>query len=134
MRIIKMFVLIVIALSSGVIISSGVYSFLASIGVFPRLISSTHSAKHIRLYEDIIIAGGISGNIFYLSHMQLNNGGFVAIVYALFTGIFVGALAMSLAEIINSMAVCFHKIKLKHGIRIAIYAIVIGKLIGALMM
>lgn len=122
---------VIIALSSGGVISAGVYSFITSIGVFPRIIASTHSATHSVLYENCIIAGGILGNIFYLCGVKTNLSYVSAIICAICIGIFVGALAMSLAETINSMAVLFHKIKMRSGISVIVYAIVFGKLIGS---
>lgn len=124
---------VIIAMSAGGVISAGVYSFITSIGVFPRIVASTHSAKHSAIYENCIILGGILGNIFYLSHINVDLGYIPAVIYALCTGIFVGALAMSLAETINSMAVFFHKMKIRNGIIIIIYAIVFGKLIGSIL-
>ena len=46
-------------------------AFLAIIGVFVRLIGKTKTKKNIMLYENMIILGGVLGNIMELYKVRL---------------------------------------------------------------
>ena len=138
-----------IGLSSGGIIAAGVFAFLAIIGVFPRVIGKTRTKGHILLYETVIIVGGILGNLLDLyefpipaartASMLLGDlGGRLAVesllgFFGLFTGIFVGCLAMSLAETLKAMPVLCRRIRLAVGLPYLILAIGLGKLTGSLL-
>ena len=68
---IKNIFLLFFGLCSGGIIAAGVYAFLAIIGVFVRLIGKTKTKKNIMLYENMIILGGVLGNIMELYKVTL---------------------------------------------------------------
>lgn len=89
-------------LCAGGIIAAGVYAFLAIIGVFPRLMGRTGTRRHLILYETVIVAGGILGNVSDLYEIPLPMGSFFGTlflgIFGLTAGIFVGCLVMSLAE------------------------------------
>ena len=71
---IKNIFLLFFGLCSGGIIAAGVYAFLAIIGVFVRLIGKTKTKKNIMLYENMIILGGVLGNIMELYKVRLPLG------------------------------------------------------------
>ena len=54
MMLLKEGLLALIGLSAGGIIAAGVFAFIVTIGVVVRLIGKTHTAKHVRLFEDMI--------------------------------------------------------------------------------
>lgn len=54
---IKQLILAAVGLAAGGIISAGVFAFITIIGLVPRLAARTKTAKHVRLYEDIIVLG-----------------------------------------------------------------------------
>ena len=68
---IKNVFLLFFGLCAGGIIAAGVYAFLAIIGVFVRMIGKTKTKKHIMLYENMIILGGVLGNIMELYKVRL---------------------------------------------------------------
>lgn len=118
--------------SAGGVIAAGIFAFLAIIGVFPRLIGITKTAKHIFLYETLIILGGIWGNAMDLYHVQFHVGGqFLLAVYGISIGIFVGCLVMSLAETLKALPVLNRRIHLSVGIQYMILSIAVGKFVGA---
>lgn len=118
--------------SAGGVIAAGIFAFLAIIGVFPRLIGATGTARHILMYESFIIAGGVWGNAMDLYHVQLHIGGTPLLaVYGLSFGIFVGCLVMSLAETLKALPVLNRRIRLSVGIQYLILAIALGKFAGA---
>lgn len=132
MKYISYLLLVIIGLSSGGVISAGVFSFLTSIGVITRIAANVHCGKYIRIFENFLIAGGIIGGVISILWKSYNLGGFFSILYGVTTGIFVGCIVMSLAETLNSFAVFTKRVNLNSGFRGVIYAIALGKLCGSL--
>ena len=58
--------LAVIGLSAGVIVASGLFSFVIELGVVSDFADRTHTGEHILLYEDSVALGGILANIFWV--------------------------------------------------------------------
>lgn len=121
-----------IGLSAGGMIAAGVFAFLAMIGVFPRLIGKSRTRRHIRLYEMLIIMGGILGNMMDLYHIPIGFGGnFLLFVTGGAVGIFVACLVMSLAETLKAFPVIARRIHLAVGMQWLIFSFALGKMIGA---
>ena len=128
----KQAVLALTGVSAGGIIAAGVFAFLAVIGIFPRLIAYTDDCAHIMLCETMMILGGIFGSVVDLYHMpRLFGGQFFLALWGSLTGIFVGALVMSLAETLKALPVFSRRAHVSVGIQYVIAAIALGKCIGS---
>lgn len=126
-------VLAFIGLCSGSIVAAGVFAFLVVIGVYPRVIGKTDTKMHISLYETMIILGGILGNITDLYGLTANFGGKLALgVIGISVGIFVGCLAMSLAETLKAFPIFIRRVHLSVGIQYMTMALGLGKMVGSL--
>lgn len=124
-------VLALVGGGAGGIVAAGVFAFLVIIGVFPRLIGKTRTRARIRLYETLIILGGVWGNVSDIYEFPLLWGGNVLLgIFGLAVGIFVGCLVMSLAETVKTLPVISHSIHLAVGLQYLILAIAAGKLTG----
>ena len=55
---IKQIFLAFIGLASGAAIAAGVFSFIISVGVVPRIIGKSRTAADIIAYENTVILGG----------------------------------------------------------------------------
>lgn len=124
--------LFIIGGSSGGVIAAGVFAFLAAIGVFPRLIAYTGEQNHISLSETMMVIGGVFGSVVDLFHVPSLFGGrlFLA-VWGTATGMFVGALVMSLAETLKALPVFSRRAHIAVGIQYVIMAIAFGKFVGS---
>lgn len=120
-----------IGLSSGILVAGGLFGFIVSLGVVSDFADRTHTGKHILLYESIVALGGIFGNLFYLYEISMPQFAFVVGIFGLFSGIFVGAWAMALAETLNVFPIFVRRIKLVKIIPYIILSIAIGKGIGS---
>lgn len=89
--------------------------------------------KYIRCFENIVIVGGIIGGLIGVFRFRIHLGMAMAVVYGIMSGIFVGCMAVALAETLNAMAVFARRVYLKKGLRIIIYGIALGKLTGSLL-
>jgi len=124
--------LAVIGLSAGLIVAGGLFAFIASLGVVSDIADRTHTGSKILLYEDATTLGGILGNLIFIYKIPIPGGMLLQIVFGLFTGIFVGCWALSLAETLNVFPIFIRRVKLVRCIPYIILGIAIGKGIGSL--
>ena len=125
-------------MSFGLIASAGVFTVLISVGLIPRFAGKTHTAHCIFFYENTVVLGTILGGL--VSVFPIGNGlvplewlknGFL-IIYGIFSGIFVGCLALAIAEMLDAVPIFVRRIKFRKGIGIAILSVALGKLTGSL--
>ncbi len=139
-----------VGLCSGLFVSGGVFTVLLSVGLIPRFAGKTNTANRIFLYEEMVIWGllfGILCSIFlerlpigqmlvegnFISEAGLVRWGTVfLIVYGLFAGIFVGSLAIAIAEMLDSIPIFTRRIGFRIGLGIVMTTIAIGKICGSL--
>ena len=123
----------------GALASAGVFTVLSSISLVPRFAGKTRTAGEIRLYENMIILGTIWGGITSLTEnpFQIGLPGWLSmpllIVIGVFSGMFVGCIALAVAEMLDSFPIFFRRIKLKRGIAVMVFFIALGKLCGSLL-
>lgn len=146
----KFLILVVAGFSYGVLSSAGVFTVFAAVGLIPRFAGMTHTAKYGWWYEEMVIWGTLVGGGVSIFERYCGVGRFLRsrlpeymllwdnigvvcqIVYGLFSGMFVGCLALSIAEILDSIPIMSRRIGFRHGIGLAILAMAIGKLCGSL--
>lgn len=121
-----------IGMASGTAVSAGVFSFIITVGVVPRIIGKSRTANDVILYENAVILGGTLGNIFALFHLPLHLGLWLIILFGLSAGIFVGCLAVALAEILNTFPIMFRRLGVKEGLSFIMLFMALGKMAGAL--
>ncbi|WP_250227628.1 stage V sporulation protein AB [Anaeropeptidivorans aminofermentans] len=124
---------VLIGLGGGVVISGAVFAFIAIIGVVPRLAQKTSTESYIKLYEEMIILGGIFGcvNISFDYSIRLNP--LMVIYISVCIGIFYGCLAMCLAEVLDVLPILARRTRLQKGMKIFILSMALGKLAGSLL-
>ena len=123
----------IIGLSAGMVVAAGLFSFIIGLGVVSDFADRTHTGEHILLYEDSVALGGILGNIFFIYQINIPHGTWIAPVFGLFAGIFVGCWSMALAEILNVFPIFIRRVKLLRYVPDLIAAVAIGKGAGALL-
>lgn len=154
MMFIRQFLLVLIGLSSGLIVSAGVFTVLISVGLIPRFAGKMHVARKIFVLEEMVVFGTLAGGFFSIYGDWGMIGEFVRkhelfgrnatqgvwnligtvflIIFGVFAGIFVGCLALAIAEMLNTIPIFARRIGFRHGLGIAILAVALGKLIGSL--
>lgn len=128
----KTILLFVLGLAGGLIVSAGIYAFITLLQIIQRLSSRTDTAKHVLFYEDCVMAGGILGNFIDIYQISIPIGMVGLAMYGVFSGMFVGCLAIALAEIIDVIPAFGRRIKLKVGIPYLVLCIALGKALGVL--
>lgn len=127
----KQVILGILGLSAGFGVAAGLFSFIIGLGVVSDFADRTHTGDHILFYEDCIALGGMLGNIFWVYHIRIPNGGWLLPVFGLFSGIFVGCWSMALAEVLNIFPIFVRRVKLLKCIPYLIMGMALGKGIGA---
>ena len=118
--------------ATGIIISTGVLSFINAIGIIPRLTTKAKITTHYYAVANASLAGVIAGTIFYIWDIYIPLPKIIIAFFGLLLGIFVGCLAVALAEVLDVLPISKSRLKLKRGVYIMILAFAVGKMIGTL--
>lgn len=136
MMVLKYILMALTAFGGGAIISAAVFALIASTGVITRMAGKSHTGQHIRWYESAVVLGGIWWNIFWIFSINIPMSGNFLVAFqtlmGLAQGIFIGCLAVSLAEALNATAIFSRRVKLKVGLSFIILSVAIGKVLAAI--
>lgn len=122
-----------LGLAFGGAVAAGTFAFLIVIGVTPRLAAKCRGGASLFWFEEAIIWGGIIGNLVSVFlDIRLPLGSVFLALYGISAGIFVGCIAVSLAEILNTFPIMFRRVRLKIGLAWVIFAMALGKAAGSL--
>lgn len=140
--------------SFGLLSSAGVFTVLASVGLIPRFAGKMHVAKKVFALEEAVVFGTIIGGIVSVFDKYMDIGSWVvahrlfggdteliwrwiAVSFlalgGFFAGMFVGCLALAIAEMLDSIPIFSRRIGFRHGLGIAVAAVALGKLTGSLL-
>lgn len=125
--------LILYSMASGLMVSAGVFAFIAAIGIVPRMAWRTGTRHYVRWYEDAIVLGGIFGTTTMFVDYRLPASDVLLGAFALCNGLFVGVLAMALTEVLNVMPILMRRARLTKGLQWIILAFALGKVVGSLL-
>lgn len=136
--------------SFGLLTSAGVFTVLVAIGLVPRFAGKTHTAGKVFLYEEMVIFGAILGGIGSIFAEYIRPATFLRtqfaelawlweilgvlgqVVFGVFAGMFVGCLALAIAEMLDSIPILARRISFRHGLGLAVLGVALGKLCGSL--
>ncbi|MCM1186086.1 MAG: stage V sporulation protein AB [Lachnoclostridium sp.] len=147
----KEVLLAVMGASYGMLAAAGVFTVLVAVGLIPRFAGKTHTAGKVILFEEMVIFGTVAGSFFsiferygqvaaffqnrYPKYMNvwLGLGNTLQAVIGIFSGMFIGCLALAIAEMLDSIPIFTRRISFRHGIGLAVLGIAAGKLCGSLL-
>ncbi|MBQ8232010.1 MAG: stage V sporulation protein AB [Lachnospiraceae bacterium] len=146
----KYLLLILMGVSYGALASAGVFTVLIAVGLIPRFAGKTHTNRYVFLYEEMVVFGTITGSFLTVfgeysqvaaflqermpqyDRLWVGLGNVVMILFGLFCGMFVGCLALAIAEMLDSIPIFSRRVSLRHGIGLVILSMAIGKLVGSI--
>lgn len=144
----------IVGMSFGILAAGGVFTVLISVGLIPRFAGKMHVSRKVFLFEEAVIYGTLFGDFFsvfdrygHIGDLIMENQAFggstervwpvlglaVLILFGLFAGIFVGCLALAIAEMLDTIPIFARRIGFRHGLGIAVLAIALGKAAGSLL-
>ena len=122
----KEILMAVTGLCSGLAVAGGLFALIIALGLVAEFADRTHTARYILWYETSVAAGGIIGNLISIYRFSLPFGDVGA-------GIFVGAWAMALTEIINIIPIFARRIDFRRGLELLIISMALGRTAGSLL-
>lgn len=143
--------LIVFGASYGFLAAAGVFTVLVAVGLVPRFAGKTHTGKKVVLYEEMVIFGTLFGCVFSVfarychigawlqerfpaqTEVLLGVGNGFQAIFGIFAGMFIGCLALAIAEMLDSIPIFARRISFRHGLGFAILGMALGKLCGSLL-
>lgn len=118
------------------ITSAGIVALINVVGIVPRLAFKTRTAKRVHMYETGIILGTTIGNLqfMYLNRLKIPSPLISAygLMFALFSGVYVGCLIMALAETLQVLPIFVKRSKLVFGLAAMLVAFALGKGLGSI--
>lgn len=134
----KSLFLILVGLCSGTGIAAGTFAFLLVIRVIPRMVQKAKLEHKIIYIENIVFRGLLFGTILSLFSWKKKwiftlLGRSILTIFGLSAGIFVGCLAVALAEILDTFPIFFRRLHMKESFaKWMILVMAMGKMIGSL--
>ena len=146
----KSFLLVLMGAGFGLLAAAGVFTVFVAVGLVPRFAGKTHTARKILLYEEMVVFGTLIGSVLTIFPEYFQIGAYVRqvfperwelwealgkgvqVIYGLFSGMFIGCLALAIAEMLDSIPILARRISFRHGIGLAILGVAAGKLCGSL--
>lgn len=147
---IRQLLLITAGASYGLLSAAGVFTVLVAVGLIPRFAGKTHTARYVLLYEEMVIFGTLSGCFVTVFPEYSQWGSFLReqfpeemrlwmamgiaaqAVFGLFSGMFIGCLALAIAEMLDSIPIFARRISFRHGLGWAVLGMAAGKICGSL--
>lgn len=135
----------------GFLSAAGVFTVLLAVGLVPRFAGRTHTANRVYLYEEMVIWGTVLGcfvSVFEdrcglavwlrgrfpeLFPAWQGAGQILLIFIGFFCGMFVGCLALAIAEMLDSLPIFARRISFRQGLPYCITAMALGKLAGGIL-
>ena len=131
---IRQLILLFCGLTAGAATAAGTFAFVMIIGVVPRLVAKFNRAADTMYFENAIMAGGTIGSVLSLYPMlRVPFGVSLLALFGLSAGIFVGGIAVALAEILNTFPILFRRFHIKSGLFWVITSLAFGKFFGGIL-
>jgi stage V sporulation protein AB len=142
---------LILGFGAGFAVSAGIFALITALSLIPTMADKTHTASYAQTYETCVFWGGMVGMALYflnqydcpfalyplcaayLGQSLLSRIVLLwspLIVSGIFTGIFVGTLAISLAENLDVTAVLGRRLRLRAGIAYVVLSFALGKIAG----
>ena len=134
----KSLFMIFVGLSSGIGVAAGTFAFLIVIRVIPRMIQKAKLEHKVIYIENIVFRGVMFGTILSLFSWKKKwlfelLGKTLLTIFGMSAGIFIGCLAVALAEIIDTFPIFFRRIHLKDEFgEVLLFVMALGKMLGSL--
>lgn len=123
---------IIIGLASGLAVGGGFVAFLTLLGIIPRLIQLSRTAKYIQIYIVSVIIGTLFGTYMSFADVSWNQPTVVLVLWGIFHGVFNGMLAAALTEVLNVFPIISKRIRMEDKLLWFLMAIVFGKIAGSI--
>ncbi len=133
----KLILLWIMGISSGLMVSAGVFTVLFVVGLVPRFAGRTAWCEIF--YEECLIFGAVLADVLSVFPIKGSLGSSpnllltgLLVLIGVFAGIFVGCLSIALSEVLDGIPIFARRIRLKMGVSIAVLMVAVGKIAGSI--
>lgn len=148
--VVKYILLILAGASYGLLAAAGVFTVFVAVGLIPRFAGRTETEKYVLLYEEMVILGTIFGCVASVFNEYVRLGVFlqntfpnlpwlaiacgtaVQFLGGGFGGIFIGCLALAIAEMLDSIPIFTRRISFQVGLAAVVIGMALGKISGSM--
>ena len=134
----KSLIMIGIGLCGGIGVAAGTFAFMIIIRILPRMIQKAKLEHKVIYIENMVFRGILFGTVLSLFSWKKKwlfdlLGKTLLTIFGMSAGIFVGCLAVALAEILDTFPIFFRRVNLdeRYG-EILLFVMAMGKMIGSL--
>ena len=130
--------MLLVGICSGIGVAAGTFAFLLVIRVIPRMVQKAKLEHKVIYIENIVFRGILFGTVLSLFSWKKKwlftlLGRSILTIFGFSAGIFVGCLAVALAEILDTFPIFFRRIQLKEEFgEVLLFVMAMGKMIGSL--
>lgn len=128
--------LLLIGLFSGAMVAGGMYAFAMIIGVVTRMVARTKTSRYAYYYEVMVLLGAGAANAIYVLEVSLPMSEASELLckgfFGFFSGVYVGCIALALAEILKVLPIMARRLRLSFGLSAFVLSFALGKFVGAI--
>ncbi len=128
---------------AGALTAAGFFAVITAVGLINRVAAVTKTTKHLLFYEEVIIAGAVTGTVLSVFDVKLADtvvGRSVPvwlivgslIVVGVIAGMYVGLFVVSLAETTKALPIFIRRVRIGAGLGLVVLMIGLGKAVGQL--
>lgn len=125
-------ILILIGFGGGIAIAGGVVAFIAVLKIIPRLCEYFKTTKYLWLYENTIGLACVFSTTSLFIDYNLHFTKWIVGIIGLIMGVFIGTIAVCVADVLNVMPIMNRRMKLHKYISWLVVTIALGKATGSL--
>ena len=118
--------------SAGIVTGTALCAFYIALGVFSKSAASLGLQNTGLLMPANTAAGGLTGAVITLFNFRLPAGEAYAMLFGLFSGVYVGIVIACLAEVTDAIPVVKNFGLMRQAIAFLLLAFVLGKTVGSL--
>lgn len=127
-----------VGFASGIGVAAGTFAFLLVIRVIPRMVQKAQLEHKVIYIENVVFRGIMFGTVLGLFTWKKKwlftiLGKTLLTIFGMSAGVFVGCLAVALAEILDTFPIFFRRMHLKDEFgEVLLFMMALGKLVGSL--
>lgn len=122
-----------VGFAGGLLVGGGMAALFTLLQIVPRLLHAARCRRGIHMMPICIMMGAMAASLVGFGWLRVDPGRAVLLIIAVLMGIFVGMLAMALAEALQMLALTVRHAAIMRGAILLIIAMAVGKLLGSIL-
>lgn len=124
--------MMIVGLSWGIAVGSGLVAFITVLDIIPRLVQITRSYGGVKWFEGAVVSGAMFWTAADMFSFQFAFSPLGTSFIGLMAGVFVGMLAAALTEVLNVFPILAKRLHIEAFLVWLLMAMVFGKILGSL--